>query len=466
MTGAEPAKILMEVSCMLEKEKYSFSQIMRFVIPSVIGAIVFLIPIPVGGKLNTILGIVIDWAKGLLKPWLPFTAMTCVVLGTLATIWATVCKPEKVMKNDFWHNLLVVSPFWLISRIIGAVFYVMIYYKLGPKIIWNMDNGGTPAMVLAPSLIVIFIVLAGVITLLTDFGLMEYVGTFARPVMRPLFKIPGRSAVDCLASWIGSSSVAVVITTTVHDEGFYSDREAAIISSAFSVISVPYIYVMADFVGLPDRYFQILCATYIVTFILALIMPRIWPLSGIPDTYSGKAGKKAIGDALPEGWSAGEWGLKLAVERAEKQTVAKCADTGIRTFVSLVIGTMPLVVSWGTIVLIVANSTPIFQIISTPFAWLLQLVHMPEAANTAPALILAYADQFLAAVVGSARTTVAAKFFCACVSGTGLIYMTETGVLIMTSTIPLGFWKITGMYFIRAVLSVFLLAPLVYWFCM
>ena len=77
MTGAEPAKILMEVSCMLEKEKYSFSQIMRFVIPSVIGAIVFLIPIPVGGKLNTILGIVIDWAKGLLKPWLPFTAMTC-----------------------------------------------------------------------------------------------------------------------------------------------------------------------------------------------------------------------------------------------------------------------------------------------------------------------------------------------------------------------------------------------------
>lgn len=54
---------------------------------------------------------------------------------------------------------------------------------------------------------------------------------------------------------------------------------------------------------------------------------------------------------------------------------------------------------------------------------------------------------------------------CACISGTGLIYMTEVGVLILQSSIPLGFWKLTGIYFIRAVLSIFLLAPFAWLFC-
>ena len=450
---------------MAAKQKYTSAQIMRFLIPSLIGAIVFLLPIPMKGSLNTILGIAIDWGKAILKPWLPGTAMVLVVLSALASLWATLCKPEKIAKDSFWGELLIVRPFWLASRLLGAALYIVIFFKLGPEIVWNMDNGGTPAIILAPALLIIFIVLAGVVPLLTDYGLMEYVGTYARPIMGPMFKLPGRSAVDCLASWVGSCSVAVVITTKVHDQGYYSDREASIITTAFSVISIAYIYVMADFVGLPNMYFQIMAAVYAVTFILALIMPRVWPLSSMPDTFSGKAGKQRIGDGIPKGYSLGDWAIKLAVERSAKQTTAMTIDSGVKTFVSLVVSTMPLVVAWGTVVLIIANNTPVFQILSAPFAWCLQLMKIPEAKEVAPAFLLAYADQFLAAVVGSGRTAVAAKFMCACISGTGLIYMTEVGVLILQSSIPLGFWKLTGIYFIRAVLSVFLLAPFAWLFC-
>lgn len=448
------------------KERYSSVQIMRFVIPSLLGAVFFLLPIPQGAIFNTILGIVIDWGKASLKPWLPFLAMAFVVLSAAATLWAGSVKPAAVVKNDFWRELLIVPPFWSASRVIGAVLYILIYYKIGPEVIWNMDNGGTPGMILAPALLIIFIVLGGVVPLLTDYGLMEYVGTFAKPLMRPLFKLPGRSAVDCLASWVGSSSVAVVITTNVHNQGYYTDREGAIISTAFSVISIAYIYVMADFVGLPHMYFQIMLAIYAVTFVLALLMPRIWPLSGIPDTYSGKAGKQRVGDELPEGWSLKDWALKLAVGRAAKQTAAMTVDSGIKTFVSLVVSTMPLVISWGTVVLIIANNTPIFQIISMPFAWALELMRIPEAEKAAPAFVLSFADQFLAGVVGSTLTSPAAKFMCAGISGTGLIYMTEVGVLIMNSSIPLNFWKLAVIYIIRAVLSVFLLAPFAWLFCM
>ena len=450
----------------LQKEQFSSAQMMKFVLPSLLGAIVFLMPIPVSGSLNTILGVVIDIVKAALKPWLAFTAMFLVCLGGAASLWACTMKPKAVMENEFFKDLLIVSPFWLLSRILGALFYIAIFYKLGPEVFWNIDNGGTPGMILAPALLVIFAVLAGFIPLLTDYGLMEYVGTFARPVMQPLFLLPGRAAVDCLASWVGSSSVAVVITTKVHDQGYYSDREAAIISTTFSVISVAYIYVMADFVKLPHMYFQILFSVYVVTFILALIMPRLWPLSSIPDTYSGKAGQQRHGDDLPEGYTLKEWGLHLAVKRAQSQTLHATLMVGVKTFISLVVSTMPLVISWGTVVLLIANNTPVFQILSAPFAWMLELMRIPEAAAVAPAFILGYADQFLSAVVGSSLKTEAARFMCAGISATGLVYMTEVGVLILNSSIPLGVGKLTAIYFMRAIATVFLLAPFAWWFCM
>jgi len=369
------------------------------------------------------------------------------------------------MKNQFFKDLFVVGPLWFVSRLAGAIFFIMIFYKIGPEAIWSMDTGGTPALVLAPSLLVIFSVLAAAVSLLTDFGLMEYVGTLARPLMQPLFKLPGRSAIDCLASWLGSNSVGVVITTRLHDAGYYSDREASIIATSFSVISVAYIYVMADFVGLPHMYFQILIAIYIVSLILAILAPRIWPLKNIPDTYSGRSGQQIPEREIPAGYSLSEWALASAVERAKKEGINTIIKTCYQTFSFLVVSTMPLVVSWGTIVLIIATYTPVFQWISLPFEWLLELVRIPEAFKVAPAFVLAFADQFLAAVIGATCTTVAGKFMCACISATGIIYMTEIGVLILNSSIPLNFWELTAIYFIRAVLSVFLLAPFVWLFC-
>lgn len=453
-------------------EKYNSAQILKFVVPSVIGAIAFLMPIPQKGTLNTILGMLIDLGKAVAKDYLPITALVFVVLSAVLSLLAVTVKPKFIAENEFMRETFEVSPFWLASRLLGAIFFVIIFagnkYEMWPalEIIWNMDNGGTPGMVLAPALLIIFLVLAGFVPLLTDYGLMEYVGTYARPVMRPLFKLPGRAAVDCLASWVGSSSVAVVITTKVHDQGYYTDREGAIIASTFSVISVAYVYVMADFVKLGDKYFQILFSVYAVTFILALIMPRIWPLSSIPDTYSGKAGQQRIGDDIPPGYTLGNWALKLAVERAEKQTLGNTLASIVRTLVSLICSTMPLVISWGTVALIVANNTPVLDYASLPFKYLLEIVRIPEAAQVAKAFMLGYADQFLSAVIGAGVQTDAARFMCAGISATGLVYMTEVGVLILNSSIPLGFGKLTFIYFVRALLSVFLLAPFAWYFTM
>lgn len=449
------------------KGKYTSSQIMKFVLPSLIGAIAFLMPIPDKGTLNTILGLLINEGKAIFKDYLPAAAMTIVCATSLFSLYSVLAKPKFVMDSEFLRSIFIVTPFWLVSRLLGAALYIPIFFKIGPELIWNDNTGGTMGIVLVPLLVIVFIVLSAIVPFLTDYGLMEYVGTFARPVMNPLFKLPGRAAVDCLASWIGSSSVAVVITTTVHDRGYYTDREAAIISTSFSVISIAYVYVMAEFVKLPHMYFQILLSVYIVTFILAVLMPRLWPLKSISDTFSGRAGQqRAIDDDVPEGFTLKDWALKQAVAKAEAQTTQHTIASIGKTLLSLCTCTMPVAISWGTIVLMVVESTQIFQTIAKPFAWMLQLMRIPEAGQVAVAFVLAYADQFLAAVIGAGLTTDAARFMCAGISATGLVYLTETGVLIINSSIPLGLGKLTGIYLIRAVLSVFLLAPFAWFFCM
>ena len=55
--------------------------------------------------------------------------------------------------------------------------------------------------------------------LLMEYGLLELLGPVFRPVMRPLFTLPGRSTVDNLASFIGDGTVGVLITSRQYEEG-------------------------------------------------------------------------------------------------------------------------------------------------------------------------------------------------------------------------------------------------------
>lgn len=70
---------------------------------------------------------------------------------------------------------------------------------------------------------------------------MEFIGVFMEPVMRPFFKTPGRSAVDAVASFVGSYSLALLITNRVYMEDTYTKKEAAIIATGFSTVSATFI---------------------------------------------------------------------------------------------------------------------------------------------------------------------------------------------------------------------------------
>ncbi len=59
---------------------------------------------------------------------------------------------------------------------------------------------------------------------------------------------------------------------------------------------------------------------------------------------------------------------------------------------------IPIVVAWGTLALIIATYTPVFDWISYPMGMYLKLLGVPEAFAAAPATLVGFTDMFIPAL--------------------------------------------------------------------
>src|SRR5690625_6781183 len=85
---------------------------------------------------------------------------------------------------------------------------------------------------------------------------------FPQPVMRPLFKTPGRSAIDAVASFVGSYSLGILITDRVYQQGGYTGREAAIVATGFSTVSAAFMVIVAKSLDLLLMWTTFFCASF------------------------------------------------------------------------------------------------------------------------------------------------------------------------------------------------------------
>lgn len=443
------------------------SAMWKFIILSILGALVFLVPLPdpyTPGTFTIGLGIMVDTAEIYLADILPWAALVFIGFSGIFTPYASLAKPDFIKENDFLEKLFITSPVYYISRFVGMVFYVMFLFEIGPQWLIGPFTGGVPGDLLIPLIMLLFLFSGPAIVLLTDFGLMEFIGTMIRKLMRPLFKIPGRSGIDTIASVLASSTVGVVVTTTQYDKNYYTGKEAAIIASNFSLVSVPYILFMATTVGHPELFFQLLISCWIVSIIIALILCRIWPLKGIVETYKDGTTSGELDEKTPEHLSLPQWAVRTAVEKARRTSMKVIPEDGAKIIGKIYFSLLPLVMAWATIVLVVAEETPVFEWISYPFGLLFELMGVPEAYELGTAYVLGFPDQFLAAVIGAGIESPVASFLAAGISVTGLLYITEVGVIILDSDIPLDIKDITVLYFMRAFMTAILLTPLAFFF--
>ena len=115
---------------------------------------------------------------------------------------------------------------------------------------------------------------------------------------------------------------------------------------------------------------------------------------------------------------------------------------------------IPIVVSWGTLALIISTYTPFFKWISYPMGMYLKVLGVPEAFAAAPATLVGFTDMFIPALLAVTLTSVKTKFFIGVLSLVQIIYLTEVGTIIIKSEIPLNFWKLLVIFLERTIIAI------------
>lgn len=434
-------------------KKYTFANILKFIIPSFIGMGFFMIPISYNDEVTIPIAILSGFVQDTLANYLP-AIMTCIIIFTLlGSITMKLFRPATLENSPFFKSLFDVTPFWFVVRIVAAIFVTISYFQLGSEAIWSEYTGGLILYDLLPVLFSVFLFAGLLLPLLLNFGLLEFFGALLTKVMRPLFKLPGRSSIDSLASWLGDGTIGVLLTSKQYEEGYYTKREAAVIGTTFSIVSITFSLVVLEQVNLEHMFVPYYLTITLAGFIAALIMPRIPPLSRKADTYFNKKADN-VDEIVPDGYTPAQWGFSQAVQQAKKNnSVIKFFQDGGKNILDMWMGVAPVVMAFGTLALIIAEYTNVFAWLGMPFIPLLELMQVPEAQAASETLIVGFADMFLPAIIGSGIESEMTRFIIASVSVTQLIYLSEVGGLLLGSKISVSLLDLFIIFIQRTLIT-------------
>lgn len=439
---------------MTEKKSFTLSTILTFIIPSLIGLILFMAPIQHNGALTIPIAII---SKGLQHFIGESITLIVTVVVLITAVLSLICKlfnPRIIQKSTFIYGLLNVTPIWLVIRLLGAIFITATYWQIGSEMIYSGNTGALVLNDLLPVLLCVFFFAGLLLPLLLNFGLLELFGTLLTKVMRPVFNLPGRSAIDCMASWLGDGSVGILLTSKQYESRFYTQREAAVIGTTFSAVSITFSLVVISQVKLEYLFLPFYLSVCAAGIVAAIIVPKLPPLRHKKDIYIDGSAREENDEKTPEGHHVLSWGFHQALTRAENsEGIKHTLKDGLKNVFDMVFGVIPVVMAIGTIALMIAEYTPIFDYLGMPFIPLLELLQIPEAEKASTTIVVGFADMFIPSILAASIESDMTRFIIAAMSVTQLIYMSEVGALLLGSKIPVNIAELFIIFILRTLVT-------------
>ncbi|GIZ12669.1 YjiH family protein [Pseudomonas sp. NCCP-436] len=415
----------------------------RLIIYSLIGLVLFFVPFDIAGR-STIL---LDHAASALQQ---HARPAVIGLALLFMLWGALAP----WLDGSWRRSATHRVFSVL-KVAGLLIGVAYLLHLGPDALFQPDM--LPflfdKLVLSLALIVPLGSLA--LVFLIGFGLLELIGVLMQPVMRPIWRTPGKSAIDAVASFVGSYSVGLLITDRMYQQGHYSVREAAIIATGFSTVSAPFMVIIAKTLGLMEQWNLYFWGAMAVTFAVTAISARIYPLSRMPSEATPEPALQPGESRLGSAWRAGMQQASVApsLGSALRETFAD----GLRMTSAI----LPSILAVGLLGLLAAKYTPLFDTLGVllyPLTWLFGL---EEPMQVARAISAGLAEMFLPAMLLK-DADVLVKFVTAIVSVSSVLFLSASIPCVLATRIPLSLGQLLLIWLQRTLLSLLLAIPLAY----
>lgn len=427
--------------------KAKFPDVLRFLVYSLIGIFFFFVPVALNGKSTIPLDHLVTWVQNAAAPAVPAYALLVLLAGTIMPFATGGWKASKVRGLFAFLNVL--------SLLVGCA----LVFGFAPA--WLMEPDMGPFLFEKLVIPVGLIVPIGAIflALLVGYGLMEFLGIFCQPVMRPVWRTPGRSAVDAVASFVGSYSLGLLLTDCMYRAGRYTAREAAIIATGFSTVSATFMIIVAKALDLMDHWSLYFWLALFVTFAVTAISVRIPPLSRIPDTtFLGVEHDKeqpVTGSRPRAAWAAAMVSAKYA------PSLGKNILVNVWDGLKMAMAILPSILSVGLIGLVLARHTPIFDWLGylfVPFAW---VVGLDDPLLAGKASATGIAEMFLPATLAAGHESLELRMVIAIVCVSAIIFFSALVPCILATQIPLSIPQMVVIWFQRVVLTILIATPLV-----
>ncbi|MFC3419318.1 YjiH family protein [Salinicoccus hispanicus] len=416
----------------------------RFFLYSAIGVIMFFIPVTLFESSSILLDHFVTLVRNTFGDAIKYYTLLVIVLGAIYPFFA------KEWNRSFTDIVIT------IFKILGVVVGVLVVFGIGPAFILREDIGPFLFNSLAVNLSILIPVGGAVLGLLVGYGLLVFIGVIMEPVMRPLFKTPGRSAVDAVASFVGSYSVGLLITNRVYKDGMYSRKEAMIIATGFSTVSATFMIVIGRTLDLMDHWNLFFWTTLVITFLVTAISVRIPPLRTEKDHYYD-----GQNNAKQENFEGGR--LKYAWYKAKQQSyesdpLMKNIITNLKDAFRMTMTVVPTILSIGLLGLIIVEFTDIIYWISFIFYPVLYIFPVQDAPLLAEAATISIIEMFLPSllVVDAALET---RFITAVISVSCIIFFSALVPCILATEINMKVWKMVVIWLIRVILSLLIVIP-------
>ena len=408
--------------------------ILRSLVYSAIGIIFFFLPVEFAGKKT----IPLDHLVHQLKSLWPMASRIFV----LAILLAGAFYP---FFSGRWQRDTVTRIFSVL-KLLGLVTALMAFFNWGPAFLLEKDM--LPFLFQKLIVPVGLIVPLGAVLLafLVGYGLLEFVGVLLEPVMRPIWKTPGRSAIDAVASFVGSYSIGLLITNRMYLEGRYSLREASIIATGFSTVSASFMVIVAKTLDLMSFWNFYFWSTMGITFLVTAITVRLPPLVGLDNRVDNNfvdAGGTLWQRAVAKGTAAALNAPPLG------QNLRSNVIDGLKMAMSI----LPSIMSVGLIGLLLARYTPLFDLLGLLFLPLLALLDVPEPMLTASACAVGLAEMFLPALLVT-DAPLMVKYLVGVVSVSSILFFSASIPCILSTEIKISIRHMVVIWFLRVLFSI------------
>lgn len=436
---------------MNDKQEITKGNVLKFIIMSLIGVCAFMIPIKYHGSMNTCVGILTSNVEQILGDYLLEILLIVLILSLLGSSFWFLLKVQKKDKVPILNQLFQTTLVYFITKVIAVVIVLSVYFQLGPQFL-RSDATGETMVGLGKTLISIAIALSYFLPFLTETGLMEFVGVLTRKFVRPLFQVPSDASIDLIASWMGASSAAVILSAQKYKQGYYTKKEAAIVMCNFSLVSIPFCMLIAGTAGV-EAYFPIMYATLCgLGIFLAVLLPRIYPLNHLSNQYNTLKSKN-VEEVYKNEKSILHTALTKSCKVAESFHIKKVGISGTKVLTSILFTLLPIVIAWGTLGLILVEYTPLLQWISLPFGFLLHILGIEQAYVAAPATLAGFVDMFIPSLLVANVASVKTRFVIATLSLIQIIYITEVGAVIVQTDLGIDMKKLFLIFLERTIIS-------------